>query len=298
MNRRRPLFSVRSPLSVLSAGSARAPAVAVALALCAAVAVPGSARETAATPPSPFSRIVRTLGLQAPPGERGDKAYRDGDYEEALRQYGKAVAESAPDDPERRLLDLNAGNAHYRLQRWPEAIESYSRSLGRAALDSGFAARAHHNLGNAFYRKAEAADSAQPKAAIADLREAVAHYKKALRMDTRSPRSKQNLEQATARLQHLLEQQQQQQQQQGNPEPQKPSARAQEALARALQLTQERRYAEAEAVLKDIMRTDPTASSYAANLKRLDDVRKILRGERPEAAAPGAPQAPGGRRAP
>src|SRR5690606_34318857 len=101
----------------------------------------------------------------------------------------------------------------------------------------------------------------------------------------RGTRSKQNLEQATALLQRLLEeQQQQQQQQQDNREQPPPSPRAKEALARALQLTQERRYDEAVAVLGDIMRRDRTASSFAAHLKRLEDVRKIMRGEKPAAA--------------
>ncbi len=262
-------------------------------------ASPATARETVVSSPSTPSRVLRALGLETPPGVRGDKAYRNGDYEEALRQYGKAVDETAPGAPERRLLDLNIGNALYRQQRWPEAADAYGQALKGSGNDSGFATQAHHNLGNAFYRKAEAAQAgneAQPDAAIADLREAVAHYKKALRMDARGTRTKQNLEQATALLQQLLEQQQQQQQQQQDNQKQPPpSARAKEALARALQLAQERRYDEATTVLTDIMRRDRTASSFSAHLKRLEDVRKIMRGEKPAAMVPGAPGAAGGR---
>ncbi len=257
-------------------------------------AFPASAREALAvtTPPSTLTKTLRALGLDVGPGVRGDKAYRNGDYDEALRHYGKAVEETPADAPERRLLDLNIGNALYRQQRWPEAVDAYGQALRRAGTDSGFAAHAHYNLGNAFYRKAEAVDSTQRDAAIADVREAVAHYKKSLRLNARNPHSKQNLEQAAALLRQLLErQQQEQQQQQKNPEPQKPSARAQEALARALQLAQERRYAEASAVLKDIIRTDRTAASFSAHLQRLEDVQKILRGERPAAPALNDPRA-------
>jgi tetratricopeptide (TPR) repeat protein len=261
------------------------------------------AREAPAvhTEPSALTKTLRALGLDVGPGVRGDKAYRQGDYEDALRQYGSAVAETPADAPERGLLNLNIGNALYRQQRWPEAAEAYGQALKQAGRDSGFSARVHHNLGNTFFRKAEAAGPdqpaaagpANPEAAIADLREAVAHYKKALRLNTRSAPSKQNLELATARLQRLLEQQQQQQQQQQqeNRKQPPPSPRAQEALARALQLTQERRYAEASAVLTDIMQRDRTASSFAAHLKRLEDVQKIMRGEKPAATAPGDPRA-------
>lgn len=269
---------------------ARALAVTLCITVLAAPA-PGNAE---AAQPSALSRTLRALGLETAPAVRGDNAYRAGDYEAALRHYGKAVEESPPDAPERRLLDLNIGNALYRQQRWPEAADFYGKALKQAGQDSGFAARAHHNLGNTFYRKAEAAQSgsnAQPQAAIADLREAVAHYKKALRMDARGTRSKQNLEQATALLQRLLEQQQQQEQQsQDNRKQPPPSPRAKEALARALQLAQERRYDEAAAVLTDIMRSDRTAASFSAHLERLEDVRKIMRGEKP-----GARGAAGGR---
>jgi tetratricopeptide (TPR) repeat protein len=248
------------------------------------------AQENTAAAVSPASRILRALGLESPPGARGDRAYRKGDYEEALRQYGKAAEETPPTSPERPLLDKNIGNALYRQKRPAEAIDYYERALKGSGRDSQFAGRVHHNLGNAFYRKAETADSAEMQEAIADLREAVAHYKKSLQKTPGDRNAKQNLEMANARLQQLLErQQQQQQQQQGKPP--EPSPKAKEALARALQLTQERRYEDATKVLDGILRSDPTAASFAAHRQRLDDVVKILRGEKPSDPAPKDPRA-------
>jgi tetratricopeptide (TPR) repeat protein len=274
------------------------------------------------SPPSTLSKTLRAFGLETPPGKRGDKAYHKGDYEEALRQYGKATEETAVPSP---LLNRNIGNALYRQKRYPEAADYFERALkgssgagsgpgtnGRSARearkDSSFASSTHHNLGNTFYRKAAAADSSAAEAAIADLREAVAHYKKALQMERGNRDAKQNLEMSNAMLQRLLARQQQQPQQQKQEKPPEPSARAKEALARALQLVQERRYPEAAKVLDDIMRTDRTAVSFGAHRKRLDDVMKILRGETPadpsprdpRAApfSPGAPGATGGWRGP
>lgn len=262
----------------------------------------GDAAQAPLSPPSTASKILRALGLESPPGARGDKAYRKGNYEEALRQYGKAVEETVTPSP---LLNRNIGNALYRQKRYPEAADYYERALKGAGRDSGFASKAHHNLGNTFYRKAEAADSSATQEAIADLREALAHYKKALQQDPAHRGAKQNLEMANARLQKLLARQEQKQPQNQQGKPPEPSARAREALARALQLAQQKRYPEAAAVLDDILRADRTAASFGAHRKRLDDVMKILRGETPADPAPQDPRAtpwspgvPGGRRAP
>jgi tetratricopeptide (TPR) repeat protein len=143
---------------------------------------------------------------------------------------------------------------------------------------------------------------------MADLREALAHYKKALRLGHAAgdkaleKDARRNLEIADARLRKLLEDQRKNPPQNPQGEPPEPSARAKEALARALQLAQERRYEEAAAVLDAILKADKTAASFASHRRRLDDVMKILRGETPSDPAPRDPRAapwnpgpPGGR---
>ncbi len=262
-----------------------------ALGLLAALAAGSPAQ--AAAPPGPLSKTLRILGLEATPAQRGDKAYRNGDYEEAVRQYGRALEEN---DTVPALLERNLGNALYRQKRYAEAAEYYGRALKRSGGDSGFAAAAHYNLGNALYRKAEGADSADAQAAIADLREAVAQYKKAVRIsrgrnEGLAKDARRNLETADVRLRELLERQRQNPPQ-GEPPPQpEPSAKAKEALARALQLAQERRYDEAAAVLDAILKSDRTAASYASHRRRLDDIQKILRGETPSDPSPRDPRA-------
>jgi tetratricopeptide (TPR) repeat protein len=272
------------------------------------LAFPAGSYGAAVNPPGTFATALRFLGLQSPPGPRGDKAYRKGDYEEAVRQYGRATEET---DSVPALLDRNLGNALYRQKRYAEAADYYGRALKKSGADSAQAASAHYNLGNALYRKAEGADSSQSQSAMADLREALANYKKALRLGhaqgdkALEQDARRNLEIADARLRKVLDDQKK------NPPPQKPgdpppppepSARAKEALARALQLAQERRYEEAAAVLDAIMKADKSAASFASHRKRLDDVMKILRGEIPSdpaprdpRAAPWNPGAPGGR---
>jgi ATP-dependent Clp protease ATP-binding subunit ClpA len=85
-----------------------------------------------------------------------------------------------------------------------------------------------------------------------------------------------------ARIKELLERQKQDQKQQGNPQkPPEPSEEAKRVLARAMQLTQERRYAEAKTLLEDLIQKDRTAAGFQPYVQRLDDVLKILRGETP-----------------
>lgn len=248
-----------------------------------------------ASPPGLFTRILRSFWLQAPPGPQGNKAYRKGDYEGALRKYAQADAENraggGPADP---ALAFNAGNALYRQKRYAKAAEAYGQSLKqlkgpmKTARDSAFAARAHYNLGNAHYQKGAAADSTATDQAIGDLREALARYKKTLQLDPGNRDAKHNLERAQTLLQELLKRQENQRK---DGKPPEPSKRAREALARALQLAQRQRYPEAKAVLEDILRTDPTAAPYRSHLQRLDDVLKILRGEEPAPPVPADPRA-------
>lgn len=247
------------------------------------------AAHAAPTPPSAVDRVLRAFALQDPPGKAGDKAYRKGEYERALGAYARAQAEEGPS----ALLSLRSGNALYRLNRFGEAAQAYAEAVKASGGDTLFAARAHYNAGNALYRKAAVADSTAPDAAIGDLRESVAHLKKSLLLRPEDRDAKKNLEIAQTLLKRLLDQQEKRKQQQKQPpqKPPEPSARAKEALARALQLAQERRYDAAKQVLQDILRVDPTAASYQEHVKRLDDVIKILSGKTPDEPVPSDPRA-------
>jgi tetratricopeptide (TPR) repeat protein len=246
------------------------------------------AAQAQTTPPSPLARALRAFALQDPPGKEGDKAYRKGEYERALGAYARAQAETGPS----ALLSLRSGNALYRLNRFGEAAQAYAEAVKASGSDTAFAARAHYNAGNALYRKGAAADSNALDAAIQDLRASVAHTKKSLLLRPDHLDAKKNLEVAQTLLKRLLDQQEKKKQQRNQPpqKPPEPSARAKEALARALQLAQERRYAEAKQVLQDVLRADPTAAPYQEHLQRLDDVTKILSGRAPAAPVPSDPR--------
>ena len=225
-----------------------------------------------------FARLREKLGAGGTPGKEAGKAYSQGDYDRALQKYGEAQI----DEPESQPLAYNLGNTHYRKKKYDEAIAAYEKALhgDNAAL----AASAYYNLGNAHFRKGEFALQSGKQEGIEDYREAMASYKKSLEIGPGNKDAKRNIEVVQARIKELLAKQKQDQSQgqggQGQPPPE-PSAAAKEVLARALQLAAQRRYGEAKALLEEVIQKDKTAVSFQTYVQRLDDVMKIMRGEKP-----------------
>lgn len=233
--------------------------------------------------------LLGKLGLTGSSTRQGNSAYQAGDYDLALQRY----AEGLLDAPESQMLQYNAGNAHYKKRKYDDAIANYRKAI--LGDNAALAAKAWYNLGNAYFRKGEFTLQQGKQEGISDYREALAAYKKSLEIRPENKDAKRNIEVVQARIKELLEQQKQDQNQQQQQGPQKPppepSEEAKRILARALQLTAERRYAEAKALLEDLLIKDATAESYKSHVQRLDDVLKILRGETPNAPAQQDPRA-------
>jgi tetratricopeptide (TPR) repeat protein len=226
--------------------------------------------------PAWWSKLKGLFGAGGTPPKQAAKAYEEGDYDGALQKY----AEAQLDHPGSQALAYDMGNAQYRKKRYDDAIASYQKAL--QGSDASLAASAYYNLGNAHFRKGEFAIQSGKQEGIEDYREAMAHYKKSLEIRPDNRDAKRNIEVVQARIKELLERQKQDQKQQGNPQkPPEPSEEAKRVLARAMQLTQERRYAEAKTLLEDLIQKDRTAAGFQPYVQRLDDVLKILRGETP-----------------
>ena len=114
--------------------------------------------------------------------EEGNRLYRDGAYEDALRAYTEGLAE-APDRPE---LQYDLGNTLYRKGDFSGAADAYSRALGPKAPSLDGAAA--YNLGNALFRQERYED-------------AVRQYRRALKADPTDADARRNLELALRALQ-------------------------------------------------------------------------------------------------
>ncbi len=224
-----------------------------------------------------LSKALSLLGAGGAPIKQANRAYAAGDYDLALQKY----AEAQLDQPESQALAYDIGNAQFRKKKYEDAIAAYKKALN--GDDAALAAKAYYNLGNAEFRKGEFAIQSGHQEGIEDYREAMAHFKKSLEVIPDNKDAKRNIEVVQARIKELLgRQKQQQDKQKGNPQkPPEPSEKAKEVLARAMQLVQERRYAEAKALLEDLIQKDATAASYQSHVQRIDDILKIMRGEAP-----------------
>ena len=125
----------------------------------------------------------------------GDKAYREGNFEEAERAYGDAIR-----DENSAKGNYNLGNALYERGNFEEAAKRYEEAAGLSD-DPGIRARAFRNLGDSYYRQE-------------NYQQAVESYKQSLRLNPDDPDTKYNLTKAIRQVQQQQEQQQDENQQQ------------------------------------------------------------------------------------
>ncbi len=121
------------------------------------------------------ARALGPLETNPPGVERGLKAYDDGRFEDALREFTAAEHE-APGHP---ALEYNRGNALYRLGRYDDAREAYKRAADAAG--PGLKERDLYNMGNTL-------------AQLGDTKAAIGAYRKALVLEPRDEEARHNLE--------------------------------------------------------------------------------------------------------
>jgi Ca-activated chloride channel family protein len=142
----------------------------------------------------------------------GNKAYKKGNYEEALKKYQEALVF----EPDNVKIHYNIGRALYKLNKYPEAVSEFQLSL--LTKDKKLQARTLYNIGNCQFKAQQ-------------LDEAIGSYTAALVMDPGDLQAKQNLEfcwkkkeeskSDSTKQDQQQKQQQQKQQQQQQPQPQK-----------------------------------------------------------------------------
>lgn len=138
------------------------------------------------------------MGASIEDARKANEAYEDGNYEEAITLYKKAIDE----DPQNAKLYFNLASAQARAGQMQEAISTFERY--KSMTDSPEErAKANYNIGKV----------------LSDTQEwdkAIDYYKKSLRHITNDEDAKHNLELAKKKKEEQEQQEQQDQQNQQN----------------------------------------------------------------------------------
>lgn len=106
--------------------------------------------------------------------ERGQSAYAEKKYEEALNAFIEAQLE----DPENPRIYYDLGHTYYRMKEFAAARDNFARAL--AAGDEALAKKAHYNLGNTHFR-------------MGNYEDALKAYEEALKIDPDDKEAENNI---------------------------------------------------------------------------------------------------------
>lgn len=137
---------------------------------------------------------------------KGNKEYKDKQYEKAETHYRKSVAK----DSTYYKPHYNLGNALYRQKKYAEAAKQYEKALSGESLNDKQRSRTYHNLGNSHLENG----MADQQNGMQHFQEAVNAYKESLKIDPKNEDTRYNLSYAKKLLKQAEQQQQNQQNQQ------------------------------------------------------------------------------------
>jgi Ca-activated chloride channel family protein len=137
-----------------------------------------------------------------------NKLLRDGKVDEALEAFRHVV----PGDGQRSELNYNMAVAEYRKGNIDAAEKLFGEVAGTSAPT--ISSNSRYNLGNCQYTKAVQVAAQDRPTAIEHLRNAVSHYRGALRGNSNNPDARANIELAGALIRKLEQEQKQQQEEQ------------------------------------------------------------------------------------
>jgi Ca-activated chloride channel homolog len=155
-----------------------------------------------------------SVGWLDPYGKAREAArlYAAGQYDDAAGRYDEALT----DQPDSALLHFNRGDAAYRQGKYADAVNAF-QEVPTSDADPDRTARVAYNTGNAKFRLGQAAEASDPKAALGLYAEAVVAYRRALGAAPDDVDAKFNhefVEKKIADLKQKLEEQQKQQEEQ------------------------------------------------------------------------------------
>ena len=195
------------------------------------------------------SRIAKVNGAKS----EARKAYMDGDYKKAVSMY--TYLTDTLDVREDEVM-LNLANAYFQVKDTANAISTY-QSL-TASPKSHIRSKAQQQLGILHHRQGK-------------LEEALANFKEAIKADNANVDAKYNYEM----LKKKLDEEKKKQEEKNRNKPKEPSAYAKQLKAQADALLAKYRFSEAESLMNEGAKRDPSVLYYEDFMNRLKEVVTI-----------------------
>ena len=206
--------------------------------------------------------LVVSLSLQActadADGRRGNRQYRAEMYDASVASFAKGVERIVEDGPGATHAALlnNAGSALHRAEQHEPARDAFVNSVAMS-VEQKDRSRAAYNAGNNAY-------------AMKDQQLSLDFYKRALLWEPANVDAKFNYEFVKRQLEE-----QEQQNQGKSPPPPPPSEYAKQLKAEADALVAERRYRDANQLMLDGLRIDPTIQAFQSFIDKTASVATI-----------------------
>jgi len=155
--------------------------------------------------------------------ERGNKLYKQGNFNDAINSYDQALL----DAPGALEPKFNQANSYYRLDDLAKAMDLY-RQVAAESKDMKVVTRAKYNLGNSYFQQGSKQKDSNLQKAIDDLKTAIGSWRGVLDIEPENKKAARNIEVARLLIKDLLDQLKKQQQQQDPNQPQDPNQQQQQ----------------------------------------------------------------------
>jgi Ca-activated chloride channel family protein len=192
------------------------------------------------------------------------RAYEKGQYDEALKEYERLLA-NKKDDPR---LHYNAGAAAYRGRKFEEAAREFEQALN--SPDLKLLQQAYYNRGNSRFFMGDAESDPQKKQKTWE--DSLQDFEAAIKLNAQDGDAKFNHDFVKKKLEELKQQQQKKDDQQKPPEP---SEAAKKAKAEADEAVNRHEYAKALEIMETQLKQDPTTAAYSDYIQRLKEVNGV-----------------------
>jgi len=195
------------------------------------------------------SRIAKVNGAKS----EARKAYMDGDYKKAVSMY--TYLTDTLDVREDEVM-INLANSYFQIKDTANAITTY-QSL-TASPTNHIRSKAQQQLGILHHRQGK-------------LEEALANFKEAIKADNSNVDAKYNYE----LLKKKLDEEKKKQEEKNRNKPKEPSAYAKRLKAQADGLLAKYRFSEAESLMNEGAKRDPSVLYYEDFMNRLKEIVTI-----------------------